>query len=847
MKKTFLKTLTVASVLALISPITANAAARIEADKTDLSVGNSLEVTISTDVAVELMQFDLHFDKTKYSYQGMETDLSVPGSNLIDDKSIVRVSAFDENGNKTNNVKLKFKAEQGGTAEGFYIDSKRTIDLGEGSNKDTFDNADAMKIASIKITDNSGNTKEEVVEDGENDYVTEDGQKIKTLPDTNANKAIGKFEELGKIGKAIPYALSDSDDTVTLTDIKNEFGQSVTSTDIASDTDIAKTGDKVQINGEDYTIIIYGDINKDGKVTTSDLLKLTKEVATLNAGPTLPEAEAADVQNNGIVEKADINAIHEFILESGIIDNNPTGTIIDKNPVKIIVDADIEIPSTSIKRTGYAFSEIHVATINAMNGATLTEEILSQALTVPANAVAGARVTYIVAEDGKSAKMMLKTTSTGTYKIKPIISGADVDGTIEKDEIEVTVTENKAVTAIKFFDGANEITNKQIELESLGTKTLTVKFYYTAYDATGKAVETPIIDPVTGKDVVYTNIIGGQKAALKAETALYDGANPVSTDTQEIKEVRVFANSVTADTTATIKVEAKNADYDGIDPKTETLTVIVKKSAIKAGLLIDGKTPANGMINLYTEDYVGTTPENVYDIDGSGKKYTVLPITYGDTTQILDKNIIANDSFDDGPVTTEQDVLGNVIVADDDSDFTCNSIAVKRLCAYTNSNGKIAYSEGNPGAKCDAIGITALDEGAAKVFVKYYEASGTAKTIELNVSVNPVTPTADVPEDPDYVAPARTRKKVEPAVTSEENKDNKTKTNNVTGNTTGNTSASEKENETQANKGASTSGSETTPSEGTEAIQKPETPAAPEAPTTPVESVTPDANTPAEE
>ncbi len=720
-KSIFLKTVTAASILALMTPLTANAAAKLESNNISgqMNVGDIVDVTIKTEVPVEMMQFDLNFDKSKFTYEGMETELDKKGSNLIDDKGIVRVSTYDETGDKTNLVTLKFKAQTAGEAGVFSINNARTIELGDGTDKDTFD-ANAMKVASIKITGQSG-------EEGstEYDFIGEDGEKVKSLPRTGAIESIKEFSKLGNLTNVIPYALKDSDDRVTLKDVKDQYQARLSTTTIGTnDSDIAKTGDTVTIDGTDYTIIIYGDINKDGKVTTADLLMTHKNNATLDNY----QKEAADVQNDGIVNNNDIAAMHAFILEQeGFINSNRT-TIIDKEPVKLIENGDIKFTSVA-KTTNYTNSIIEVATIEALNGATITEDLLKATELTATPASTGATLLYEITDRGTKASIKLQTTSAGSYKVKPIVQGSDVEnGKITGNEISFQVETNKAITDIKFFkEDGTAITDNKITMESLATGKVSMEFYYTDYDASGNAIETKMTDSLK----VGKNITDANGALNNTTTLLYNlaGAPVVDYTQAQIKEIFIQSNNMTANTNATIEIIVKNDEY-GVEDYSENITVTVNKSAIKSGLKINGQEPADGSINLYTKEPTNGDTD-VEPINGS--YYKILPITFGDGTSIPVENIIATAEPDE--VIDKQ---GNVLIYDDDSDNTCWSIAVEKLNVRV-ENGVKHYTKADATNQCNAIGIKADDESVSNVYIKYYDNAGVAKTIRLVANVDPAT------------------------------------------------------------------------------------------------------------
>ena len=108
MKKLFLSIITLMLLLSVVMPVTVQAAT-ISIDKTQMKVGDIVEVKVSTKKDVENIQFDMKFDNTKYEYvNGSATSkLDSTGSNLISE-NVVRVSAFNLNKTK-NHYKQSFE------------------------------------------------------------------------------------------------------------------------------------------------------------------------------------------------------------------------------------------------------------------------------------------------------------------------------------------------------------------------------------------------------------------------------------------------------------------------------------------------------------------------------------------------------------------------------------------------------------------------------------------------------------------------------------------------------------------------------------------------------------------
>ena len=64
---------------------------------------------------------------------------------------------------------------------------------------------------------------------------------------------------------------------------------------------------------QSYTLVLYGDANKDGRITSADLLRIQRSILQMT---TLDESskEAADANHDGKVNSADLLRIQKAIL-----------------------------------------------------------------------------------------------------------------------------------------------------------------------------------------------------------------------------------------------------------------------------------------------------------------------------------------------------------------------------------------------------------------------------------------------------------------------------------------------------------------------------------------------------
>lgn len=389
MKKVFLRIIAVILLLVIMMPVFSDAAILLTNQPNGLTVGENVKITVSLENSpVDIMQFDLQFDNSKYEYvkDSASSKLKYTSSNLISENT-VRVSAFDLDGKKTDSLTLEFNCigagedipftiggtvELGKDKESFTeptikVTSKK-VDIPQNTTGNTIGNTTGNTTTNNTINNTTGNGNTTIningdiiqnnIQQNNYNYIDEDGKLITTLPQTGNNvtlkeevKSIGIHTKLISKKIVVPYVLKNSDTVVTVEDIKKEFGEVITTA-----TNLVKTGDTFILkdsNNKDIecTVVIYGDFNKDGKITTLDALEIGKHASN----PTTVESaliEAADTINNGDITKQDALAVQQFILGKGtIIDNAPSKIVgvtqDNKNPIGAEMSISLYTNNTS--------------------------------------------------------------------------------------------------------------------------------------------------------------------------------------------------------------------------------------------------------------------------------------------------------------------------------------------------------------------------------------------------------------------------------------------------------------------------------------------------------------------
>lgn len=169
----------------------------------------------------------------------------------------------------------------------------------------------------VKVTAQNGNVKEYKI----NIILT--GEKIENPIDIvttlnnagikNGNKYLSGFN-LGTDISYIKEKVLNSNSTAII-ELKNSSGT-------IKNTGVLATGDKVKITvgneSKEYDVVIYGDVNGDGKITAVDYAKVKNNVlGKINLNDSYKEA--ADINKNGETNPSDYAKIKNYVLGKGQI------------------------------------------------------------------------------------------------------------------------------------------------------------------------------------------------------------------------------------------------------------------------------------------------------------------------------------------------------------------------------------------------------------------------------------------------------------------------------------------------------------------------------------------------
>ena len=164
-------------------------------------------------------------------------------------------------------------------------------------------------------------------------------------------ESVGVYKNLVAGKTVVPYVLKDSETPVTVKDVKAEFDnlQLVNGNAVTSEDAKLATGNTFKANNVEYTVLVYGDVNGDGELSTRDA-SMIQQVVMKNASFNALQEEVADVDNNdGEITMRDASAIQQFVMKN-------KNTYITKLPEKEQEEID-SIYTLSVNDNGYINTE----------------------------------------------------------------------------------------------------------------------------------------------------------------------------------------------------------------------------------------------------------------------------------------------------------------------------------------------------------------------------------------------------------------------------------------------------------------------------------------------------------
>ena len=419
-----------------------------------------------------------------------------------------------------------------------------------------------------------------------------------TAEDNYTTNPVAVYRNLVEGKTVVPFVLVNKDDVLTVKDVVesdmfNGKVETINGTAISSLDTLVGTGDKfTTTDGTEYTVVVYGDVDGNGRINALDALQVEKSNVNMLTLDDV-QKEAADVKNDARVNSLDSLAIKRYVvgLSESVIDTLP-------EKEEVVEDSNYTL---SLKDASYINNRNVGGATLAMNIKETLDEATDLKLVVSdgenkveQNVTVSAHTDYM-----EFALSSLTGLKDGTLTVN-LYDGETVVGTfkIEKNTVipdatnvnaNRTSTRNATLSLEKC--GASDVTKVRYVVKGINDATPALTELTNSVDVqNGKLTDAQIADNLqtdTAYKVFYVvenqygsqsaikeAIIASDAANVEAEKALKEVVAPDLTKTSEAK----FTWSETGNT----YVATLYKDGSAISEKTVTASEVDFSAEMKA-------------------------------------------------------------------------------------------------------------------------------------------------------------------------------------------------------------------------------------------------------------------------
>lgn len=530
------------------------------------------------------------------------------------------------------------------------------------------------------------------------------------------------------------FVLANKNDYVTYREIANSDKftnvESFKGAGVPSnDNELAQTGDKFVADGKEYTVVVYGGVDKSSdRLTQDDALKILKHFTGSSKMTNAAELEAANVDrtNDRITQDDALQVLKYFTgststLIKGNLPHDEIGDEEDQNfTIEMTTDyinnqsltsgPDFKIKITNPLETRKTGLKLQIEGLD-INGNKITL-VGANTITIDANSVSTSAVSFgSTPKDTNNGNKTLNDCVNGTLKVTLLESdGTTVirTTTVEKRAADTNIANIKtnrlnSIEAEISFEGMGEydVKNVYYTLDGTTPDTDCEKIEVTGNKVTNKKIDLPISGAGTSTNYTFTylveDIYGNQS----------DGTDTATILTPEDQAKQQDKVKVTLDTAVTNKVKFNVKTLDGTADNTEDLKYVLYKN---------GKIIANGDVTSDQEKIEIASGS----LDGVGT-YKISVIVVGDTTKPAD-----SEATDVEFEVKQLPSISNITIAKDE-----------------NNKLKIDWSKSSDEENCNGYTITIYEvdaNGEATI----------AKTVTTNANAA-INPAVNVTSDNTYV------------------------------------------------------------------------------------------------
>lgn len=469
-----------------------------------------------------------------------------------------------------------------------------------------------------------------------------------TANDQITTEPVGVYKKLVEGKTIVPFVLTNRDDVLTIKDIKESKEFNITKFNglsISDENTVVGTGDTFTSNGQEYTVVVYGDVDGNGKINSTDALQLEKHITGIEKLDAVQQ-EAADIVNNAKLNSTDSLTIKKYVV--GLTDE-----IIDVLPEKEeeVINSNYEI---QVNENGM---------INRQTAANTTLKI-KVAKTLDK---AATYAVYAKNADGEDVQVGTVTVPAHTDYLE---TNVNLSG-LEDGKVTITFVENKTVVAKVEAEKnivepvATNVTTKRtstkqatLSLEKCGESDI-VKVHYLVQPI-DEATKTDVAD-LKETITVSNNKVEKATVSTELETAkAYKVTYALENTYGSVSDIKtVVITSDAADIKAEEKVEkitnpdlSKNESaeftWDATSGKTYAVTLYKDGNPVKAVEVTEGKVD-------FTEDMneVGTYQIAVFvKGDDKGLETSSSEVTKSDEVKVTSLAALTNLKVENGKDNT---------------------------------------------------------------------------------------------------------------------------------------------------------------------------------------------------
>ena len=365
-----------------------------------------------------------------------------------------------------------------------------------------------------------------------------------TANDQITTEPVGVYKKLVEGKTIVPFVLTNRDDVLTIKDIKESKEFNITKFNglsISDENTVVGTGDTFTSNGQEYTVVIYGDVDGNGKINGTDALVLEKHITGIEKIDAVQQ-EAADVANNAKLNGTDSLTIKKYVvgLTDEIIDKLPEKEEVINSNYEIQVNENgiinrqtatntklkIKVAKTLDKATNYA---IYAKTADGKDMQVGTVVIPAHTDYVETNVnLSGLEdgkvtITFVDAEEATVAKVETEkniiepvATNVTTKRTSTKQATLSLEKCGESDIVKVhylvQAIDEATKTDVADLKGTINVSNNKVENATVATELETAKAYKVTY-----ALENSYGSVSDIKTVVITSDAADIKAEEKVE------------------------------------------------------------------------------------------------------------------------------------------------------------------------------------------------------------------------------------------------------------------------------------------------------------------------------------------